>query len=444
MVSARYLLVFNVENPWLYVVMVLLVAISAFFSSAETAFSSCNIIRLKNYVEDGYTRAKKAIYVAENFERAITAILIGNNIANIALTSIGATLLLNIFINPTHANIVNTLGITTIILIFGELLPKSLAKVNADSLAVIYGGPMYYLMILFKPFIFILQPISNSFHRLAKSDTNSVSFTDNELETLIDHMEEEGSIEEDRAEMIQSVLDLNDTDVEAIMTPRVDCIMISIDDTIDNLKQIFVDYQLTRIPVYETDKDRVIGKVHLKDFMLKTFSDKVTTIKDLMSDIHFVPMTMTVDDLIQDLQLHQQHMAIVTGEYGGTAGIVTMEDALEELVGEIFDEHDDELSEFMEITDGKYYIHGDYSLFDLFEEIDLPEPETEYSSVNGFILELLEAYPNIGDIVTYEVNTHSDELNRDTITHVLEFTIKDVKDHRILAVELTKYEKEEL
>lgn len=443
MVTSRYLAVFEVNNPWLYITLLVLVLVSAFFSSAETAFSSCNTIRLKNYVEDGMTKAKKAIWVAEHFERTITAILIGNNIANIALTSISATILLALISNPTYANIVNTLGITTVILIFGELLPKSLAKVHADALAVSYGRIMYFLVILFKPIIWILTPISNSAQKFSGVD-DKPKFTDDELETLIDHMEEEGAIEEERALMIQSVLQLNDTDVEQIMTPRVDCIMLDVEDSIDELKATFLEHQLTRIPIYEDDKDKVIGKVHLKDFMLQMFQEEPTAIHQLISPVHFVPMTMTVDDLITDLQKHQQHMAIVTGEYGGTAGVVTMEDAVEELVGEIFDEHDEEISEFMEVKEGHYYISGDFSLDDLFEELDLPEPDSEYSSVNGFILEQLEQYPKVGDVVRYELSTHSDELDRDTITYILEFTITEVKDHRILSVELNKREKEEL
>jgi len=434
-----------IDSPWLYVTLFILVMLSAYFSSAETAFSSCNIIRLKNYVEDGKLGAKKALYVAERFEKTLTTILIGNNIANIGLTSISATILLSLFKNPTTANIVNTVGVTFVILIFGEILPKSLAKENAESLALKYGASMYLLTILMTPFIWLLSPIKRIVNKLynAKSETKP-SFTDDELEILIDTMEQEGTIEEDSADMMQAVLSLKDKDVDEIMTPRVDCIMVNINDDIEILKELFVTYQLSRIPIFDNDKDDVIGKVHFKDFMLAIFNNEEVTIKQIMTNIHFVPEIMSVDDLIEDLQTKKEHMAIVTDEYGGTAGIVTMEDALEELVGEIFDEHDEEVAKFLPLGNNKYLILGDFNLDDLFDELDLPEPKSGYSSVGGFIYELLEKYPEIEDKVTYECIINSEEIGEDTITYLLEFTVKDVIERRIISVELTKKTKEEL
>lgn len=444
--ESRLLSIFVVGSPWLYVVLFALVLLSAFFSSAETAFSSSNNIRLRNYVEEGRNGAKKALYCAENFEKTLTTILIGNNVVNIGLTTISATILLQLFVNdPAVANVINTVGVTFVILIFGEILPKSLAKENAESVALRYGAAMYFLNFLFAPIAFILRPIKRGVSKFyANGEPQKPSFTDDELETLIDTMEEEGTIEEDSADMMQAVLSLKDKDVEDIMTPRVDVVMVSVDDDIQRLRDLFIDHQFSRIPVFEEDKDNVIGKVHFKDLMLKMFEEEPIEIKDIMSDVHYVPETMNVDDLIEDLQVNQQHMAIVTGEYGGTAGIVTMEDALEELVGEIFDEHDEEFSEFLQVSDDKFLIHGDYNLDDLFDELDLPEPESDYSSVGGFIYELLESYPEIGATVEYECQVHSEEINEDFITHVLEFTVRDVVDRRIISVELNKRIKEEL
>jgi len=446
--ESRLVSILVVDSPWLYVVLsglLVLVLLSAFFSSAETAFSSVNIIRLKNSVEDGVRGAKKALYVAERFERTLTTILIGNNVVNIGLTTISATLLLSIFKTPTTANIVNTLGVTFIILIFGEIIPKSVAKENAEKFALRYGASMYFLNFLFAPLSKMLAPLRIGISKLYSKDvTPKPSFTDDELETLIEHMEEEGTIEEDSADMMQAVLSLKDKSVEDIMTPRVDCTMISVDDNIQKLKDIFVEYQFSRIPVYKEDKDNVIGKVHFKDYLLKTFSDSEIKIEDVMSTINFVPETMNVDDLIENLQHDKEHMVVVTGEYGETTGIVTMEDALEELVGEIFDEHDEEFSEFLQVSENKFLIHADYNLDDLFEELDLPEPVSGYSSVGGFIYELLGEYPHLEDKVNYNVQVHSEAIGEDFVDYILEFIVKDVVGRRIISVELNKFIKEEL
>jgi putative hemolysin len=434
---------FTLDNPLLWGLLLVLVLLSAFFSSAETAFSSANLVRLKSLVDEGKTKAKKAIFVIDNFDKTLTTCLIGNNVVNIAIATISATVLLSVFQNdPTLANIVNTIGVTTLILIFGELLPKSSAKVNADQLAFLYGPIMFTLIKLFTPVIFLLKPLNN--RRPRGMSEKSSTYSDAELETLIEQLEEEGSLGEERADMIQSVLDLDNTVVEDIMTPRVDCVMIDVNDTIEKLETIFIETGYTRIPVFQEDKDKVIGKVHFKDLMQAMFTGKKGIIADYVTDILYVPETMTVDKLIAELQRNQQHIAVVTGEYGGTAGIVTMEDALEELVGEIFDEHDEETSPFIELENNQYIIHGDFSLDDLFDELDLPVPESEYSSVGGFIQARLENYPEGGEVIQLEVKEPSEVLGRDFDTHVLQFKVRDVVDRRIISVELNRFEKEEL
>jgi putative hemolysin len=434
---------FTLDNPLLWVLFIGLVVLSAFFSSAETAFSSANVVRLKSLVDEGKVRAKKALYIIDHFDDAITTILIGNNVVNIAIATIGATVLLQVFTNdPTLANVVNTLGVTTIVLIFGELLPKSSAKINADQLAYLYGPVLYGLIKLFTPFVYLLKPFTGRRTR-AQSDEKNL-YSDAELETLIEQLEEEGSLGEERADMIQSVLDLDNTVVEDIMTPRVDCIMIEINDSIEKLESIFIETGYTRIPVYQEDKDKVVGKVHFKDLMEAALKGNKGSVSDYMSDILYVPETMTVDKLIAHLQRNQQHIAVVTGEYGGTAGIVTMEDALEELVGEIFDEHDEEITEFVEVSPNHYVVHGDYSLDDLFDELDLPVPESEYSSVGGFLQARLTDYPAGGEVVELEIKEASKDLSRDFDVHVIQFKVRDVVDRRIISVELNRFEKEEL
>ncbi|XMB66383.1 hemolysin family protein [Mycoplasmatota bacterium zrk1] len=437
------LAIFDTVNQWLFLILFILLMLSAYFSSAETAFSSCNIIRLKNYVEEGKKGAKKALYVAERFEKTLSTILVGNNVVNIALTTISATILLDVITNTTTANIINTLGVTFVILIFGEIIPKSLAKESAENLALRYGASMYFLNIIMTPFVMIFMPIKRLISKLYSIERRP-SFTDDELETLIGTMEEEGTIEEDSAEMMQGVLDLKDKNIYDIMTPRVDIIMVNVNDDIKMLKELFINYQFSRIPVFEDDKDDVIGKVHFKDYMIALFNGSEISIRELMSEIHFVPETKSVDDLIEDLQKTKQHMAIVTGEFGGTTGLVTMEDALEVLVGDIFDEHDEEFAEFLPLGNDKYLLHGDFNLDDLFDELDLPEPESNYSSVGGFIYERLEKLPEVNDVLLYECDIFSEEINEDIITINLIFTVKEVRDRRILSIELEVNKKEEL
>jgi len=435
--------IFETVNPWLILILFILLLLSAFFSSAETAFSSCNIIRLKNYVEDGKKGAKKALYAAERFEKTLSTILVGNNVVNIALTTISATILLGVFKNPTTANIINTLGVTFVVLIFGEIIPKSVAKESAEAIALRYGSSMYFLNIVMTPLVLIFVPIKKLIRKLYVVE-NRPSFTDDELETLIDTMEEEGTIEEDSADMIQGVLDLKDKDIYDVMTPRVDMIMVNVTDDISILKRLFIKHRFSRIPVYDGDKDNVIGKVHFKDYMIAIFNDSEISIHELMTDVHFVPETKSVDDLIEDLQKKQEHMAIVTGEFGGTAGLVTMEDALEVLVGEIFDEHDEEFAEFLPLGNSKYLLHGDLNLDDLFDELDLPEPDSNYASVGGFISEKLEKLPEVNDVLLYECELYSEELTEDIITMDMLFTVKEVTGRRILSIELEVSKKEEL
>jgi len=435
--------IFTTVNIWLFILIIVLLLLSAYFSSAETAFSSVNKIRLKNYIEEGKKNAKRALHVADNYEKTLATILVGNNIVNIGLTTISATILLNLFTNPTIANIANTLGVTFIILIFGEIIPKSVAKEHAEAFALRYGASMYALNYILFPLVAIFIPIRRLLKGLYNSEPKP-SFTDDELETIIDTMEEEGTIEEDSADMMQGVLDLKEKDVYDIMTPRVDMVMFDINDGIEALKEQFNKYQLSRIPVYDDDKDRIIGKVHIKDLTIHVFGNKEVDVKEVISDIIFVPETMSVDSFMKELQMNKQHMAIVTGEYGGTTGLVTMEDALEVLVGEIFDEHDEEFSEFLPLGNDRYIVHGDYNLDDLFDELDLPEPDSNYSSVGGFISERLEKLPQKGDIVKYDCAIHSEEINEDMIELELVFEVKEVSDRRILSVELDVNKKEEL
>lgn len=443
--SVRLILANNIQYN-LIIPMVLLVFVSAFFSMSETVFSSVNVIRLKTNIEDGVAGSKKAYWITENFDLTITTILVGNNLANILLTTIAVSFWSSIFTdNIGLVNAMNTGVMTIIILIFGEILPKSFARTYADKIALQISGIFYYI-------IQLLRPLTWGFIKLkglivGESTEEKVSVTGDELETIIDTMEEEGSIDEDEAEMLQSVLDLNDKTVYEIMTPRVDMVTIDIEDDLEEIKKIFFENQFSRIPVYEDTRDNVIGILHERDFFTKLIKGQKIMIKKLMKEPLFVSKSMRIDTLIETLQRENTHLAIVSGEYGGTSGIVTMEDALEELVGEIYDEHDDVDDDLIQpIKENKYGLNAEIDLEDLFDELNLgPEPETSYSNLGGWLYEKFEDIPEVDESYVYRQIIPSYEYDEeiDKIL-ILTFKVKDIKERRISYVHLTVEELNEI
>ncbi len=417
----------------LLTIMILLILVSSFFSMSETVFSSVSTIRLKRYIDDNRRGAKKALWITENFDRTITTILVGNNLANIALTTIAYSFFSNFFVEDTIIQLVNTVVMTIIVLIFGEIVPKSFAKIYADRLSLQLSGILYFIIGLLKYVTYIFIKIKSW---IVKDDNVlRVSVTGDELETIIDTMEEEGSIDEDEAEMLQSVLDLHDKNVYEIMTPRVDMVGIDIEDSIEEIKEVFFTHQFSRIPVYEETRDNVIGVLHERDFFTCLLKGKTVHIKKLMSEPFFVSKSMKVDTLIETLQRESIHLAIVAGEFGGTSGIVTMEDALEELVGEIYDEHDDVEDEMIvQIKENKYILDADLDLEDLFDYLEMNvEPESNYSTVGGWLYEQFEDSPEEEDYYIYNVDLTHLEKGR----YQLKFVIKDIKERRISSVNLT-------
>ena len=419
--------------------MVVLLLISAFFSMSETVFSSVNPIRLKTMIEDGVSGSKKALWITEHFDKTITTILVGNNLANIALATVSVMFFSQIFDgNQTIVNIMNTFVMTTLILIFGEIVPKSTAKNNADKLALRLSSILYWLIYVLTPVSWVFLKIKNAI--VKDSDEIQISVTGDELETIIDTMEEEGSIDEDEAEMLQSVLDLNEKRVYDIMTPRVDMIGIDVDMTVEEMKKVFFDYQFSRIPVYEENRDNVIGVLHERDFFTKLIKGQKVQVRKLMKEPMFVSKSMRVDTLIETLQRENSHMAIVSGEYGGTSGIVTMEDALEELVGEIYDEHDEVDDAFIQqIKENKYGINAEIDLEDLFEELEIGNPpESQYSNLQGWLYEKFEDIPEVDEGYTYIQEIPNYEHDDDEPTRLsLRFIVKDIKERRISYVHLT-------
>ena len=414
----------------------ILIMFSAFFSSCETAFSTVNIIRLKNYVDEKKKGARKALYLAEKFDVTLITLLVGNNLVNIGATTIAAYIFGKLIVEPTIANIFNTVIMTIIVLIFGEITPKSIAKEHPEKLALKFSGILFVIQKILWPFSWIFYKIRK--FMLRKSNNTTPQVTEEELESIIETMEDEGVIENDNAELMQNALDINDTTVYEIMTPRVDVVAVSINEDIESIKNVFMEYKYSRVPVFDKDKDNMIGILRERDFFTAYINKDIESIniRKIMSSPYFVSKSTKVDDLIKEMQEVKKHFAIVLDEYGGTSGIVTMEDALEELVGEIYDEYDDapELDfDFKQITDNRYQLNPEMSIEDLFEELELgKEPETSYPTVGGLIYELSEEPPYKGKVVKFETVFENNDIDNPVTKHYeLVFTVDRVIKRRI-------------
>lgn len=407
-----------------------MIILSAFFSASETAFSSVNLIRLRQYVDDGRPGAKKALNVAERFDEVLLAILIGNNIVNLAsasLATIVATEVLNLGASGAP---IATAVMTVLIIIFGEILPKSYAKENSESLALSIGTIYYYMIKVMKPLIFIFMVLKDFVAKLYSKKEDEPSVTEDELNVIIDTMEEEGVLQQDEVEMLQSVLDLSETFVKDIMTPRVDVVAVDVHDSTENVKNVFFEEKYSRIPVYDESRDNIVGILYERDLfsaIIENGSTDDLLIADVMRDPMYVSYTMRVSDLLTRLQLEKQHLAIVADEYGGTAGLVTMEDVLEEVVGEIYDEHDEE-EQLVVKKVILYEVKAEIELDELFDimDIDLDIPEDAYS-LGSWMYSKIEDIPEIGDMYQY---------------HNLIFTIIEVEDRRIIRVKIEVVEPE--
>lgn len=426
-------------NGGLLALLIILVLFSAFFSMTETVFASVSEAKIKNYVEERKTGAKKALFCVEHFDRTLTTLLVGNNIVNTALSTFALTFFMG-FIRTGNLELISTAIITIVLLIFGEITPKTIGKKYNDKL-VLFLAPIIYVI------SYILLPISIIFMGIQKIFTgkknNDSQVNESELETILDTMVEDGEIEDDEHEYIKNVFDLNDRTVEEIMVPRVD--MVAIEDTtsIDEVKNIFIREQYSRIPVYHEDKDHIIGIIYERDFfeaMAKNIELK--NVKQLMRNVLFVNKKMTVDALIKTLQESKTHMAIVSGEYNDTLGLVTMEDALEEIVGEIYDEHDEgsvKQKLITKINYNTYMVDGDMFVSDMFEEIGLGEAPEGASKLSTWMFESQEDLPKIGDKMTY-ISCFTDQNENgeyEDYAKKIVLEIVEVDDRRIETVKVT-------
>ncbi len=427
----------------LLVVIVFCVIMSAFFSATETAISSSSLLRLHTLADEKVKGARKAISLAENFDKTVTAILIGNNIVNIGASTIAGYIFARVVENASLAGIVSTAVMTFLILTFGEILPKTFAKENGERLFVKVAPLMWVLTKIFTPLTYLFIGIKKLFSIRSKEKPTEATVTGEELEKLVDVMEDEGVIDEEHADLIQSALLLDKVTAYDIMTPRIDIIAINVNATCEEIINTFDEYQYSRIPVYEDDKDNIIGVLSEKDFLIAVVKAKddcdSIDIKTLISEPYYVNKSTKVDDLITNMQQIKKHFAIVVDEYGGTSGIVTMEDALEELVGEIYDEYDEVDAELLiEVEINHYKVSPEIPLVELFEELELGNaPESTYSLLGGFLYHELEDLPKTGQTVnlTHTKEEYVGDKGTKTV-YKLKFLIEKVQKRRIKAIDL--------
>ncbi len=381
-------------------IIVVLVILSAYFSATETAFTSVNRIRLKNLAAEGNKKAKRVLELEEKYDSLLSSILIGNNLVNIAMTAVATVLFIQLY--PEYGATISTIVVTVVVLIFGEISPKGLAKESPEKFAMFSAPVIHAVMVVLTPINFIFSKWKQLLAKMFNLDS-SRSITEDELLTIVEEAETEGSIEAGQSELIQNAIEFNDLEAWDVLTPRVDIKAIEIDSTKKDVAKMFMETGFSRLPVYEDDLDRILGVLNQKDFHNYIAGSK-KTISDYVKPVIYVAGSMKVAALLKKLQLSKSHIAIIVDEYGGTAGLVTMEDILEELVGDIYDEHDEVMSEeITELQDGSYRVLASTNvekMFDYFgEEVELEDATT----VNGWVVLQLDKLPKQGDTFTYEV-----------------------------------------
>lgn len=374
---------------------------SAYFSATETAFTTVNKIRLKAKADDGDKKAKLILKLTDNYDKLLTTILIGNNIVNILASSL-ATIVFIQWCNGDQnlGSTLSTIATTILVLIFGEITPKSLSKEFPEGFCRFSAPIINALSIIFTPlnFIFSLwKKLVNMIFRAKEDNT----ITDDELITMVEEAEHEGGINAQESDLIKSAITFNDLEAKDILIPRVDMVAIDCNSSLEEVENVFLETRYSRLPVYKETVDNIIGILHEKDF-IKQRVDECFSIEKAAKPAIFVVASTKINVVLQLLQKNKSHMAIVSGEFGDVVGLITMEDILEELVGEIWDEHDEVQSEITQISDNEYKVLGSTSMNDLCDYFDLGDIETESTTVGGWVMDMLGKVPNMGDEITYQ------------------------------------------
>ena len=377
----------------LLIIIALCVLMSSYFSATETAFSTFNKIKMKNMAEDGNKRAAKVMKLEDDFDTLLTTILIGNNIVNILAASLATIFFIGLIpSNESLATTLSTVVLTVVVLIFGEISPKSIAKESPEKFAMFAAPLIEMLAVVFFPLNFIFRQWKKLLSLIFKTEEDE-GITEEDLITIIEEAEEDGNFDESETELIRSAIEFGDLEVGNIFTPRIDVTAIDKSTSKKEIKETFFRSGYSRLPVYDGDIDNVVGILYYKDFFAMAAGEDL---ENLLKPVIFVTTTMKVGDLMKELQEKKLHLAVVTDEYGSVAGIVTLEDILEEIVGDIWDEHDDIVIEIKETAEGEYIVSGKASLDKLFDELDM-DSENDAQTVGGWAMDVLGKIPEEGD-----------------------------------------------
>lgn len=383
------------------VIIALLIVCSAFFSMSETAFTSANQVRLKKMAKDGDKRAEKTLNILEDYDKFLTTILIGNNLVNIGASSLATTAIALILVGMASSTVslISTVVMTIIVLLCGEITPKTLAKRNPEKYAMRVCNIVGAIEKLFSPVSWLFTKLTNAIGNRAGS--GDAPMTEDELEVMIDEIEDGGVLEESESRLIKSAIRFDDTQVGEVFVPRVDVTATDVSSTPNDLGKLFTATGYSRIPVYDGSIDNIIGVVYSKDFFSAMFNGRQFAIRDIMKPMKYVPETMSIADILSDFQKSKIHMAVVLDSYGGTMGIVTLEDILEALVGDIWDESDVIQQDIVPLSENRYTMKGDANIFDVMESLGVDFDPGEYDdySVTGYVFYRLDRSPVKGDTV---------------------------------------------
>ena len=407
-----------------YILIVFLLIGSAFFSGTEIAYTSLSKLKVKKEGEKQSPTDKLVSFIYNHYDFALSTVLVGNNLVNIAATSVATVLAVNLAasmagkISDEAASSIVTIIMTIVILIVGEITPKMIARRISEPFAKMAAYPLLILMILFFPIVLITSGIVKVLSLIWKKKSDQeVTITEEELENILDTAEDEGVIDENETELLQSALEFTDLDAGDILTPRIDVVGFEINDSIDDILSVVSESQFSRYPVYERTVDHVVGILYVKHLLKELAEKKTVSLQELLLEPIFIPKSMHLHEIMNEFRTHRTHMVVVADEYGGIEGIVTMEDVLEELVGEIWDENDDIVNEWQEIADNRYECSGDMNLSDFIDKLELDEDEldTNCATVGGWTMETIGSMPVPFDSFDYKNYTilvmHVDEEN---------------------------------
>lgn len=394
-----------------YILIILCLLGSAFFSGTEIAYTSLSKLKVKKEGEKQTPTEKLVGFIYNHYDFALSTVLVGNNLVNIAATSVATVLAVNLAasmagkLSDEAASSIVTVIMTVIILIVGEITPKMIARRISEPFAKMAAYPLLILMIIFFPIVLLTSGIVKLLSYIwRKKADQEVTITEEELENLLDTAEDEGVIDENETELLQSALEFTDLDAGDILTPRIDVIGFEINDSIDDILKVISESQFSRYPVYERTVDHVVGILYVKHLLKELAENKTVNLQELLLEPIFIPKSMHLHDIMNEFRSHRTHMVVVADEYGGIEGIVTMEDVLEELVGEIWDENDDIVNEWQEITETRFECSGDMNLSDFMDKLELDEDEldTNCATVGGWAVEMIGAMPVSFDSFDYK------------------------------------------